>query len=60
MLNRSAEPPDSTSVLEDWPGKFDRPLDKSAYWKTIFFISHPIDETVLLITQNIRLNWWIR
>ena len=43
------------------------PSDKSAYWKTIFFISHPkhnvvgsqknrLNETVLLSTQNICLN----
>ena len=43
-----------------------RPPDKSAYWKIIFFISHPkhfvgtqknrLNETVLLTTQNTCLN----
>ena len=44
-----------------------RPPDKSAYWKIIFFISHPkqmlwvlkknrLNETVLLSTQNTCLN----
>ena len=44
------------------------PPDKSAYWKTIFFISHPkhnyvvgtqknrLNETVLLSIQNTCLN----
>ena len=44
------------------PEELIRPPDKSAYWKTIFFISHPkhvvgtqknrLNETVLLGTQN--------
>ena len=43
-----------------------RPPDKSAYWKIIFFISHPkhvvgtqknrLNETVLLSIQNTCLN----
>ena len=44
-----------------------RPPDKSVYWKIIFFISHAkqyvvgtqknrLNETVLLTTQNTRLN----
>ena len=45
---------------------FVRPADKSEYWKTIFFISHPkhvvgtqknhFNETVLLSTQNTCFN----
>ena len=48
-----------------------RPPNKSAYWKIIFFISHPkkyvvgtkkkrLNETVLLNTQNTCLNQWVR
>ena len=47
-----------------------RPPDKRAYWKIIFFISHPkhvvgtqknrLNETVLLSTQNTCLNKWVR
>ena len=43
-----------------------RPPDKSAYWKIIFFISHPkhmlwvLNETVLLSTQNTCINLWVR
>ena len=28
-------------VPEQWEGTMYRPPDKSAYWKNIFFISHP-------------------
>ena len=48
-----------------------RPPDKSVYQKIIFLISQPkhmlwgtqkncLDEMVLMSTQNISLNWWVR
>ena len=51
-------------------GPIDRP-PKSAYWKTVFFISHQktyvlgtqknrLNETVLFSTQNTCKNSWVR